>query len=82
LLLAAATGLPGRLDEPAPQIMLLDLGDSSVNWSVRVWANTEDYWTVREALTRAAKVALDEANLGIPFPQMDVHFDRPVPAGL
>lgn len=76
VLLAAATGLPGRLDDPEPQVMLLDLGDSSVNWSVRVWAKTEDYWTVREALTRAVKVALDEASLGIPFPQMDVHLDR------
>ena len=74
----AATGLQGRLDDPPPQVLLLDLGDSSVNWAVRVWAKMEDYWSVRDALTRAVKVALDQAGLGIPFPQMDVHLDVPV----
>jgi len=77
VLTAAATALPGRLDSPEPQVLLLELGDSSVNWTVRVWANTSDYWTLRDALTRAVKVALDQAGLGIPFPQMDVHFDTP-----
>ena len=57
------------------QIYLWELGDSSVNWIVRFWTQAGDYWPVREQLTRAVKVHLDEAGLGIPFPQMDVHLD-------
>lgn len=57
------------------QVMLVALGDSSVNWTVRFWTKTSDYWAVKEALTRAVKQHLDEAGVGIPFPQMDVHVD-------
>jgi small conductance mechanosensitive channel len=44
-----------------------------VNWQLRVWAKLESYWDVRERLTQGAKEALDNAGIGIPFPQMDVH---------
>jgi len=60
------------------QIVLGDLGDSAVGWTVRFWCKAEDYWGVKEALTRAVKVHLDEAGIGIPFPQMDVHLDGSV----
>jgi len=60
------------------QVYLLDLGDSSVNWVVRFWCRTADYWGVKEELTRAVKQHLDEAGIGIPFPQMDVHVDGAV----
>jgi len=79
---AAASDVPGRLEEPASQVILLGLGDSSVDWQVRVWCNTADYWTVLDAATRAVKVALDHAGIGIPFPQMDVHLDKPADAAL
>ncbi len=79
VLTAAAAGVPKRLEDPPPQIILLKLGNSSVDWQVRVWVKTEDYWDVVDAGTRAVKMALDEAGLGIPFPQMDVHLDAPVP---
>jgi len=59
------------------QVYLLELGDSSINWVVRFWTKTPDYWGVREELTRAVKNHLDEAGIGIPFPQMDVHLDKP-----
>lgn len=58
------------------QIVLGDLGDSAVGWTVRFWCKAEDYWGVKEALTRAVKVHLDEAGIGIPFPQMDVHMNK------
>ena len=58
------------------QIVLGDLGDSSVNWTVRFWTNAGDFWPVKEALTRAVKQHLDEAGIGIPFPQMDIHLDK------
>lgn len=64
-----------HLAEPAPQVYLDSLGDSCINWKLRVWVNAADYWAVREKLTYAAKVSLDKAGIGIPFPQMDVHFD-------
>lgn len=73
----AAAGVEGVLEEPAPAILLLELGASTVNWSVRVWAKTEDFGAVKQAAIRASKMALDEAGIGIPFPQMDVHLDRP-----
>lgn len=58
------------------QIVLGDLGDSCVNWTVRFWCKAEDYWGVKEALTRAVKMHLDDAGIGIPFPQMDIHLDK------
>ncbi len=73
VLMGAARSIEGRLQEEEPMIVLLELGDSSINWSVRIWVNTSDYWPLRDKLTRACKYALDEANIGIPFPQMDVH---------
>lgn len=72
----AALEVEGRLDEPEFAVMLLDLGDSSVNWVVRVWTKGEDFWAVKDALTRLVKIKLDEAGLEIPFPQMDVHMDN------
>ena len=70
-----APTLPGVLQDPAPQIFLDSLGDSCINWQVRVWCKTGDYWDVWQATTSATKKALDGANVGIPFPQMDVHVD-------
>ncbi len=60
-----------------PVVYLSELGASSVDYSVRVWAKTADYWAVREKLTESVKSGLDAANIGIPFPQMDVHLDQP-----
>ena len=42
---------------------------------MRVWVKSEDFWDVRDRLTRDIKVGLDGAKIGIPFPQMDVHID-------
>ena len=72
---AAAAGVEGCLDDPARQVYLAELGASSVDWKVRVWCPTADFWAIREALVRAVKMALDEAGIGIPFPQVDVHLD-------
>jgi small conductance mechanosensitive channel len=72
----------GVLKDPAPQIFLEGLGASSVDWQVRVWCDTAAYWDVYQAVIRATKKALDDAQLSIPFPQMDVHLDAPVVAAL
>lgn len=63
----------GSVDTPQAQVYLMELGASSVNWQLRVWCCPEDYWDVRERLTAAAKVSLDQSGISIPFPQMDVH---------
>ena len=74
----AAANVPGMIKDPAPQVFLASLGDSSVDWQLRIWCKTADYWNVYQATVRAAKVALDEAGIGIPFPQRDVHLDEAV----
>ena len=58
------------------QVAVLELADSSVNFVVRSWANTADYWDVYFELTGNIKLALDENNISIPFPQMDVHMQN------
>jgi small conductance mechanosensitive channel len=73
VLLKAALNVPGRLDEPEPAVLLSGLGNSSVDWLVRVWCPTTDYWAVRDAATRSVKVALDQAGIGIPYPTMNLH---------
>ncbi|MBW2460119.1 MAG: mechanosensitive ion channel [Deltaproteobacteria bacterium] len=65
----------GALSDPAPQIFLKSLGGSSVDWVVRVWCNTEDYGDVYQRTISQTKLTLDEAKLGIPYPQVDVHLD-------
>jgi len=61
------------LDKPAPQVGVSELGDSSVNFVVRPWVKTKDYWTVRFALLQEIKETLDKEGISIPFPQRDVH---------
>lgn len=61
------------LEEPAFQIAVAELADSSVNLVVRPWVKTEDYWVVRFDLTRGIKEAFDQNGIEIPFPQRVVH---------
>lgn len=69
----AVREIPGALPDPAPEVVLQELGSSSVNWQLRVWAPRDDFLKIRQVTTRAAKVALDNAGITIAFPQMDVH---------
>ena len=64
------------LDAPAPLIRLTELGESSVNFTVRAWCRTEDYWELRWHVTRRVKERFDEEGISIPFPQRDVHLYR------
>ncbi|MFY0664595.1 MAG: mechanosensitive ion channel [Natronospirillum sp.] len=68
---------PSVLPEPEPLVAVSELADSSVNLVVRPWVNTPDLWPTRFALIEQIKEALDANDITIPFPQMDVHFDRP-----
>lgn len=62
------------MKDPAPQVVVTELGDSSVNLSIRVSTTVADFWTMRENLIIDCKAALDNAGIEIPFPQRDVHF--------
>ncbi len=64
------------LSDPAHQIVVSELADSSVNLTVRVWVNAADYWGVFFDLTEKVKLAFDEEGISIPFPQQDVHMHQ------
>lgn len=64
---------PKVLSDPPVTVAVSELADSSVNFVVRPWVNTEDYWDVKFSLTEKIKLAFDEAGISIPYPQQDVH---------
>jgi len=64
---------PLVLEDPATKIFVANLGDSSVDFNVRPWVKTDDYWTVYGDLLEQGKIALEEAGCSIPYPQSDVH---------
>ncbi len=61
------------LKDPAPMVAVAELADSSVNFTVRLWVNSADYWGVYFDMTEAVKLRFDEEGISIPFPQQDVH---------
>lgn len=61
------------LADPAYTIAVSELGDSSVNFVVRPWVKTADYWTAKFDLTEKIKDSLDKNGISIPFPQRDIH---------
>ncbi len=76
VLIEAARNVEGRWVEKDPVAYLDELGGSSLDWTVKIWSPTSEYWEVKERLTQDVKVALDKAGIGIPYPQMDVHMRR------
>jgi small conductance mechanosensitive channel len=64
------------LKEPAVTIAVSELADSSVNFVVRPWVSTADYWGVKFDLTEAIKKRFDKEDIAFPFPQQDVHLYR------
>lgn len=67
------------LKEPEPSVKLHTLGESSVDFIVRPWVLTDDYWTVYWDITRAVKDRFDREGISIPYPQRDVHMHQ-IPA--
>ena len=61
------------LDTPEATIAVSELADSSVNFVVRPWTKTDDYWGVYFGLTEKIKIAFDKEGISIPYPQQDVH---------
>lgn len=67
---------PRVLQEPAPAVYVVNLGDSSVDLTARAWVKASDYWNARCALTEAVKKRLDQEGVNIPYPQQDVHLHQ------
>ena len=82
--LKVAAGVLGRvcedhplvLKDPKTKIFINNLGESSVDFVVRPWAKSEDYWTVLAEVLETAKVELEAAGCNIPYPQTDVHLHQ------
>jgi small conductance mechanosensitive channel len=72
---------PKVLANPEPVVRLHELGDSSVNFVVRPWVMTVDYWDVYWDVTRTVKMRFDGEGISIPFPQRDVHLYTERPEG-
>lgn len=68
VLMNVLTSHPKVLKDPAPTVNVLELADSSVNFAVRPWSKSEDYWDVFFDITENTKIALDKAGIEIPYP--------------
>ncbi len=64
------------LKDPAPVVAVSELGDSSVNFVVRPWVKSSDYWSVYWDLTEKVKLTFDAEGISIPYPQQDVHMHQ------
>ena len=61
------------LEDPGPTVAVLELADSSINFVVRPWVKTSDYWAVYFSITENVKLTFDREGISIPFPQRDIH---------
>ena len=64
------------ISDPEPLVAVTELADSSVNFTVRAWVKSADYWDAYFEIIEEIKYALDDAKISIPFPQMDVHLNQ------
>jgi small conductance mechanosensitive channel len=64
------------LDDPSYTIAVAELADSSVNFAVRPWVRSSDYWPVFFALNEAIKKRFDKEGISIPYPQQDVYIHQ------
>jgi len=67
---------PRVLKDPAPVVAVLALADSSINFAVRPWVKTVDYWNAYFDITEKVKLTFDSEGISIPFPQRDVHIHQ------
>ncbi|OAD90557.1 mechanosensitive ion channel protein [Aequorivita soesokkakensis] len=62
-----------KIEDKMPMVAVAELGDSSVNFTLRYWAKNEDFWNLRWHILEEGKARLEAAGISIPFPQRDVH---------
>ena len=70
--LAVCLSLKGTLSSFAAGVMLLELGENSVDFTVRSWVKSSDHWTTRADLLETVKTKFDQEGINIPYPQRDV----------
>ncbi|MGM0420793.1 MAG: mechanosensitive ion channel family protein [Bacillota bacterium] len=70
------------LDEPAPLVRVGEHAGSSININTKIWTETGNYWEVYYYMHEEVKRRFDKAGIGIPYPQMDIHFDPSVTEGI
>lgn len=75
LLLNYANGIPNIVKAPEPAVVI-SYGDSSINFTIRVWAKTADYWTVAGDINYGLQKLFADNGIEIPYPQLDVHIDK------
>ncbi|KAA1248095.1 mechanosensitive ion channel family protein [Aquimarina sp. RZ0] len=61
------------IQDPAPEVMVTELGDSAVTLQLRYWASNEDFWKIHFYVIEEAKKCLEERGVSIPFPQREIH---------
>lgn len=76
VLLAVAESNELIFSDPAPVVGVANHSDSKISLDLKVWCKTDDFWDVKYFLEETVKLAFDEANLSIPFPQMDIHIKK------
>lgn len=73
VVLAVASARENVLTDPAPEVLLDKMNESSLDFILRVWADGKDYWDIHFGLAEEVKKALDKNSITIPFPQLDIH---------
>ena len=77
-LLDAVARTPGLLDKPAPEVYVNAYGESGIEYIVRAWARTDDYWPAYYALLEGIKTAFDQRSVEMPYNHLNVHIVDPV----
>ncbi|MEZ4906671.1 MAG: mechanosensitive ion channel [Saprospiraceae bacterium] len=76
VILQVGSECPYILDDPKQGVVVAELGNSSVNLATRPFCKSENYWNTMFYMNENVKKAFDKNNISIPFPQMDVHFEK------
>ena len=74
--LALAGTVDNALLDPAPMAVITGYGDSAIQYSLRVWVKTENYWDVHFLVTQRVKQIFDEQNITMTYPHLNVHLDK------
>ena len=74
--LREAAAVEGVMDEPAPFVSVTGYGDSAIQYIIRVWTKTDDYWTVHGAITHRIKEVFDASGIEMTYPHLNVHLEK------
>ena len=74
--LREAANVEGILDEQGINVILTGYGEHEINYSVRVWSKTEDYWTVHNTILYNVKKVFEARGIEMSYPHLNVHLDK------